>query len=353
MYRISEDEKRRILGLFYQGNSRRRIADVVRHSSATVHRVITTHERNVSENGLIYELSEEGLSEPIELARLNRELQRDGVSVNDCRDAIPIVRRCRELGVEEDAVNELIDAAVTLGGPEFPREQFAQSLLRILRREQETGQTIEQVETAHHQLSSETDNLRSEATTLRNNINRLTGQGRQIDAHIRSSQEQLKSLEDRLARIPITEAALARYQTDRNFLAPLGLNMDDPSKAAVALVQLASMDYNPTDIVGELVRVLDLNMTVSTLTTRVSGIQTSITALTQQRDNLTKEIQELENKRQQVRETVQKEEADAQEKIKESKTRVINQLFEQNVTERQLADYVAAREALGEGGVPL
>ena len=349
--RISIDEKGRILGLFYQGNSRARIADIVSHSSATVQRVIKTHERDVRENGLIYELSEERLTEPLELARLYGELQAAGVSIAECRDALPIVRRCAELGVEVGPANELIDAAVRLGDPEFPREVFVQSLLRILRREQETGQSIEQLETTHNQLSSEVGNLRTEETTLRNDIRQLDGQKRQLDDRLRTSEERLKDFENRLAKIPVTETTLEAYRVNKNILASLGLDIDDLPKARVALLQIMGMNYNVADIISELARIRDLSKTVNALTNEVSNLQASVDTLTQQKDSLAKEIQGLENQRQQLRETLQKEQEDAQKRITDSRTSVINQLIEQNVTERQLADYVAAREALGKGGV--
>jgi len=68
---------------------------------------------------------------------------------------------------------------------------------------------------------------------------------------------------------------------------------------------------------------------------------------------LTKEIQELENKRDQIKVKVKEEEEDAHKRIMDSKARVINQLIEENVTMQQLADFVAAREALRKGGVQL
>jgi len=351
--RISIDEKRRILGLFYQGNSRARIADIVSHSSATVQRVIKTHERDVRENGLIYELSEERLTEPLELARLYGELQAAGVSIAECRDALPIVRRCAELGVEVGPANELIDAAVRLGDPEFPREVFVQSLLRILRREQETGRSIEQMETTHNQLSSEVVNLRTEETTLRNDIRQLDGQKRQLDDRLRTSEERLKDFENRLAKIPVTETTLEAYRVDKKILASLGLDIDDLPKAKVALLQIIAMNYNAADIISKLARIQDLNSTVNALTNEVSNLQASVDTLTQQKDSLATEIQELENKREQVKKGLQKEEDEAHKTIMDLKCAVIEQRAKAKVKEQELADFVAARQALGKGGVPL
>jgi len=214
--KIVQSERKRILELFYRGNSRKEIADEVRHSSATVQRVIKTHERNVRENGLIYELSEERLTDPLELARLYGELQAASVSVTDCRDAVPIVQKCKQLKLENDTVNELIDAAVRLGEPNFPRQQFAQTLLRILRREQETGHTIEQIDSDHNRLSVAILKLQSDERTLRTGMNQQQTRLSQLDTRIRNAQERLTGLERRLATVPVTEAQLETYLADMN-----------------------------------------------------------------------------------------------------------------------------------------
>ena len=353
MSHITPDEKRRILGLFYQGNSRARIADIVSHSSATVHRVIKTHERDVRENGLIYELSEERLTEPLELARLYSELQAAGVSVPDCRDAVPIVQRCRVLGLEEGQVNALIDAAVRLGEPEFSREQFAQSLLRIIRREQETGQSIEQIESTHNRLSRVLQKLQSDEGALRTSINQLQAQRTDLETRIRNGQEKLAGVERRLAKVPVTEAQLEAYVADKNFLASFGLNMNDLPRAGFVLVQFQAFNYNTTAIINELVRVRNLNTTITTLTKNASDLQASLAKLGHEKENLAKEIQELENKRDQVKKGLQKEEDEAHKTIMDSKCAVIEQLAKAKVTEQELADFVAARQALRKGGVPL
>ncbi|MGD0424597.1 MAG: hypothetical protein ABSA92_14245 [Candidatus Bathyarchaeia archaeon] len=353
MNRITDDERKRILELFYQRSSRKKIADAVHHSSATVQRVIKAHEREVRENGLISELSEEGLTEPLELARLYGQLQRANLSVDDCREAVPIVQKCRELELEEGRLNELIDAAVGLGEPEFPRQQFVGSMLRILRLERETGQTIEQLESTQTQLDSEVRKLQSDETTLNNNIRQLAAQKTQVEADIQSGRERLSALQSRLDRVPVTEAQLETYQSDRNFLVTIGLNMNDPARAEIALIQIARLNYNVAAIIEELVRIRDLNTTFQTLTKNVSDLETSLATLTQQTNNLTEDIQELENRREQVNEKLRKEKEDADKKIMESKNRVMEQLIDENVTERQLSEFVAARDALGKGGVPL
>jgi DNA repair exonuclease SbcCD ATPase subunit len=196
MRKIAENDRKRALELFYQDNSRKEIGAEIGHSAATVQRVIKEHERKVKENGLISELSEEGLTEPLELARLYGEIKKADASITDCRDAIPVVQKCRSLKIEDGAVNELIDAAVTLGGKEFPREQFVHSLLRILRREQTTKQTIEQMDSAHQQLTSQVQTLQTTLTTLTTQVGQresriglLEAQKTQLEGDIRSAQE--------------------------------------------------------------------------------------------------------------------------------------------------------------------
>jgi chromosome segregation ATPase len=124
------------------------------------------------------------------------EIKKADASITDCRDAIPVVQKCRSLKIEDGAVNELIDAAVTLGGKEFPREQFVHSLLRILRREQTTKQTIEQMDSAHQQLTSQVQTLQTTLTTLTTQVGQresriglLEAQKTQLEGDIRSAQE--------------------------------------------------------------------------------------------------------------------------------------------------------------------
>lgn len=241
MYRITENERKRVLELFYQGNSRKEIGDVVRHSSATVQRIIKDHELNVRENGLIYEFSEEGLTEPLELARLYGDLKKASLSVTDCSDALPVVQKCRSLNVQEGAISELIDAAVKIGGAEFPRQQFVGSLLRILRREQEKGQTIEQIESTYQQLDNDMRKLESDETSLKTNIAQLEAQRKQVDAAIRSGQQRLSALQSRLARVPVTEAQLETYNADKNLLAAMGLNMNDTARVKIVLMQIVGL----------------------------------------------------------------------------------------------------------------
>jgi len=61
--KITKFEERRIVESFYKGDSRKQIGAEVHHSSATGQRVIKEHEQKVKENGLISELSDEGLRE--------------------------------------------------------------------------------------------------------------------------------------------------------------------------------------------------------------------------------------------------------------------------------------------------
>ena len=118
---LSEDERRTILGLYYQNKSMRKIRENVHRSLSTIQRIIQQHIERVREHGLILTLSEERLVEPIELAKLYGELEETGISVDDCRSAIPIVQHCRTLQLEPERVSELIDAAVRIGSPNFPR----------------------------------------------------------------------------------------------------------------------------------------------------------------------------------------------------------------------------------------
>lgn len=371
MDRISERERKHILELFYQKKSRKEIGAEVGHSPATVQRVIKEHEGKVKENGLIYELSEEQLTEPLELARLYGELQTANVSVTDCRDAIPIVQKCRSLKIEEERANELIDAAITVGEPDFPREQFVGSLLNILRRERTTGQTIEQIEVAYNQQSNEVQRQQAVSRTLTSQISQFeqtkTRQGEQI----RSAQAILSALQSRLSAVPVTETQLAIYIADRNFLATNGLDMNDPARSCLLIKQFRTLNYNSTAILDELLRIGNLEATIRTLTTKLTELQVSLLTLAKQKDELTKEIESLKNQLQELQKQVRKETLETQAKIadlneqvqKETqvtqakianlKQKFLEELAAQGASERDLADFLASREALREGGITL
>jgi predicted nucleic acid-binding Zn-ribbon protein len=358
MRKISETERKRALESFYRDNSRKEIGAEIGHSAATVQRVIKEHERKVKENGLIYELSEEGLTEPLEIARLSGEMEKAEIaSITDCRDAIPVVLKCRSLKIEGGAVNELIDAAVTLGGNEFPREQFVPSLLRVLRREQATGQTIEQIDSTHQQLTNQVQTLQTTLTTLTGQVKQresqigiLEAQKTGLEGNIRSAQERLAAFQRQLDMIPVTQTQLQTYIADRNFLATIGFDMNDPARVRIVLVQLRALNFNPTTIINDLVQIGDLDSAIQARTTRSVELQATVTRLTQHVDELGKEIEKLESRLQDLQKQVQNEESETHTKIMNLKQKFIEKLIENNASERDLAGYVAFRdEARKEG----
>jgi predicted RNase H-like nuclease (RuvC/YqgF family) len=353
MNKITQLEVRRILELFYQGNSRKQISAEVRHSTATVQRVIKEHERKVKENGLISELSEQGLTEPIELARCYGEMKTAKVSIADCRDAVPVVQKSRSLNIEGAAVSELIDAAIAIGHPEFPRQQFVENMLRILRLEKTSRQTIAQLASTSERLNSEIPRLQAQSADLTAQIEQLQTRRTRMEQEIQSGEQRLAALRSQVARIPITEAQLETYTTDRDFLATLGFNMADRVRVRSVLVQFRGMGYNPVLITNTILQIGDLRGTIETLTGQVTEVQASLETHTKRKVELEKEIEKLESQRQELKKELEKEESETQKKIMDLTQKFKEKLSEVNASEADLADYVASRKALKEGGITL
>jgi chromosome segregation ATPase len=264
------------------------------------------------------------------------------VSIADCRDAVPVVQKCRSLKIEAATVNELIDAAIAIGHPEFPRQQFVENLLRILRLEKSSGQTIAQLASTSEQLNSEVHRLQAQSADLTAQIEQLQPRRTRMEQEIHSGEQRLAALQTQLARIPITEAQLETYTADRDFLATLGFNMADTARVRSVLLGLGSMGYNPVVITNTIFQIGDLRGTIETLTKQVTEVQASLETLTKRKVELEKEIEKLKN-----------EESETQKKIMDLTQKFKEKLSEVNASEADLADYVASRKALKEGGITL
>lgn len=245
--RISPADAKRILDFFYKGFSREAIGAQVRHSSSTVQRVIRDHELEAARKCLPETLRDGGLSEAYAVALLAaRELDKNALSVSDCREAIPVAARCRSLGIQAQKAPELIEASVKLGQPEFREREVAEALIRILQREKQTGLKIDEIAKTHDALTESTQSLRSEESELQAKVNTLRREEVEVGSRVQAGRNELASVETQLQNAKVTGETLSMYKADRTYLAGIGLDIADTEKVRHVFRQLAHSVTTPS-----------------------------------------------------------------------------------------------------------
>lgn len=320
---------------------------------ATIQGIIQAHVQRVRDHGLVLTLTEERLTEPIQLARLFGELERTNLHVDDCRDAIPIVQRCRALHVRENQVNELIEAALRIGEPEFPREDFTNALLRILRLERETGQTVQQMQATFQQRLAQTEEFNQQRDHLRNNIRTLERRRNELNNGVRNAESRLEGLRQGLEAAELTQQQLTIYVQDRDFLRGISIDIRDVQRISAVYQQLRSFSFSIQQVVTAALEIPSLNHHIETLRTNRNQLQDEVNQLTQERNELTQQIQQTEQQLQESSERLRQQREKEEQEIKESEERIKQQLDKEHITEQQLSDFLDTRNTLAKAGIEI
>lgn len=305
---LSETERHRIENRYiFEGKTMAEINEITDHSTSTIQSIITTYEEN-----------HPGAKQ---LCLLSRDLAKNHLTVSECLPAIPVVKKCSDLGINGDRAADLIDTAVkkTSDFSNSP-QKLIERIMRFTKLEEDRGQTLEELETEYNDMGNSVD----EETQRQNNIITLTEQEEALQTSIDAKQSELTALNNRVADAGMTDTRLTTYETDKMILTANGINIDDISRAKVVLMEFAAFNYNAQAIINAILQAGSLQQYLVRLLHEVGDLQN-------RKDSLTSQNARLEDKGRALVNAVTLVEEESAKKIEDSTQRVTEYLAKENV----------------------
>lgn len=347
-----------IFHIIFEGMNQREAAVAEAISLESANKVWREFCDLVTMNGLVPVLESMNLPGAVELAELAREMRRHHVTPRQCNQVLPLVVVFRNLKLDPHLIPGLLEAALQLGGKDFPRDECAAAIARIRRREKETGLTIEQVDAAHQAASGEVIQLRAESAKLQTAIHKqratitsLQNQSSRLTEEIQGKQQRLDALDTRIASEGTTLQELDEYAADKLYFVNLGFDIRDVRSVRAVFSSLASMNYNPVLIINMINQTGNLQEALRKLLGKVGENQNKLQNLTEAQDTLRKEIQKLQEKKKDEENRVDQTKREADREIVELQRNLNNKLKAADATEKLLSEYVADREKLRSWGM--
>ena len=321
----------------------------------------------VTLNGLTPVLESMNLPSAVELAELARDMRRLHITPRHCNQVLPLVIIFRNLKLDPHLIPDLLEAALQLGGKDFPREEYAALIARIRRREKETGLSIEQVDAAHQEVTVKVNALRAESSRLQNTLtgqqntinnqqNTLTNlrnQSSTLTEEMQAKQRRIDALDARIASEGTTLQELDMYVTDKPYLINLGLDIRKVQSVRSVFSSLEYMGYNPALIINTINQIGNLQTALSHYSSEIAKKQKTVQTLTEAQKTAETEIQNLQEKKKAEESRVDQARQDADCKIAELQQNLNQQMNTAGATEKLLAEYVAKREKLRNWGLEL
>ena len=125
--------------ILFEGMNQREAAAAATVSLESVNKIWREFCALVTVNGLTPTLESVNLPSAVDLADLAKEMRRHHVTPQQCNQALPLVVIFRNLKLDPHLIPDLLESALQLRGPNFPRDEYASTLARIRRRGKETG----------------------------------------------------------------------------------------------------------------------------------------------------------------------------------------------------------------------
>ena len=257
-----------------------------------------------------------------DMRRLSQRLRSGTLTLEEAVTGISIIEGLNQVGIQPVDLRDAIDFFHRVAPLNLPPQQFVRMALHITKMQNQTGMSLHDLDALATRLGSEIPRLQNERSTLTQNVSRL--QTAEREAH--------RKLETSLAKNQTTQLTLNQYIEDKQTLGKIGLSVSDITPVA-ELVKRSGTE-------SVLLAAREMAQLVATTGKSPTELVASY-----------KQTLDLEQKSRADYKIVQSETERARTGLLRLQQEIIGQLARNQLTTKDLGDFITTREKLARRGI--
>jgi hypothetical protein len=272
---LAAEARTKVIQLWIQGTTIESIAEAAAISASSVRNVIKE-----ARSGKFPEYAQ-FVNVLDDLRWASQQLKTNARTMEQVNVGWAVFSAIDELKADPAEIRDALNALLKLASPDFPTQSFARAALALLKIEQDSGRSLQE-------LTKEAAELPTTVEELRKEVKSLTETKNSLDTELTNLQREREHM---LTKNQLTQAALEQITDLRGRLTEFGINFDDMERLETIVKHAREAKFDPAILIAKLQTIGNMEVEIGKLREVLRNIN----------NEAAKQSRDLENWRQLVR----------------------------------------------------